>query len=309
MEADPKSISIEGFGTLDPHDSTVVRFIALVFRQAFLPGGTQIVFSREKDRAEGRAKDAAATSAQPAPGDQDWDQDATDALFEALSDLELVLPAVRATPRFVFAIKCVNSDGSRQLEPPPPSLYTPVINCLCAMSDIRYWARGPVEGFIDMKIGGLGRIPLAVHSSNLREQITLSRATAEEIAAFDRRPPIAVPPLPGPLPDVPLPKYALRPVSPPNRLHAVVWFVCRTVFYAFAYIEVFLLVKFNASLADALSTWLGKMFALAAKIMELPIFILPADEYPGLQDWGWIQFLVWGGGLAYLAQRSTKRKH
>lgn len=308
MEADTKSITIEGFGAPDLHDSTVVQFLGLVFRQASQHGATQIVFSHEQNFAEGSATSATPASPQPASWDQGSNQNDTDALPGSLSDLDPVPPAVRATPRFAFAIKCVTPAGSRQLAPAPDYLYIPAANCLCAMADIRYWARGPVEGFIDMKIGGLGRIPLTVHSSNLREQITLSRATAEEIAAYDRRPPIAVPPLPGPLPDVPLPEFLYRPVSPPSRKHAVVWFVSRTVFYALAYIEVFLLVKFNASLGDALSAWLGTMFELAAKIMELPISLLPMDEYPKLQEWGWIQLLFWGAGLAYLAQRSTKRK-
>ena len=304
MEADPNGIIIEGFGAPGLSDNTIIRFIDLVLSQSIREGATEIGFAREQK--------SEADKPTTAPADDLFD-DLMDSEFEALLSephrlFEDDFSGDRPSHRFVFTIKCVTPAGSRQRPPPPPCLYVPVVNCLCAMSDIRYWARGPVAGFIDLKIGGLGRIPWTVHSPNLLEQITLSRATAEQIAAFDRRQPIAVPPLPGPLPDVPLPEFIFRPVSPPTRLHAVVWFVSRTVFYAFAYIEVFSLVKFNASLGDALSTWLGKMFALAAKIMELPIFILSMDEYPGLQEWGWIQFLVWGTGLAYLAQRSTKRK-
>ena len=304
MEADPNGIIIEGFGEPALSDSTIPQFIALVLSQSIREGATEIGFAREQKSENDNPTTAPAA---------DLFDDLMDPEFAALlsepHDLsEENALRDRSSRRFAFAIKCVTPAGSRQLPPPPPFLYVPVVNCLCAMSDIRYWARGAVEGFIDLKIGELGRIPLTVHSSNLLEQITLSRATAEQIAAFDRRPPIAVPPLPEPLPDVPLSESIFRPVSPPSRLHAVVWFVSRTVFYTFAYIEIFLLVEFNALLGDALSVWLGNMFALAAKILELPISLLPMDEYPGLQEWGWIQLFVWGGGFAYLAQRSTKRK-
>lgn len=42
--------------------------------------------------------------------------------------------------------------------------------------------------------------------------------------------------------------------------------------------------------------------------LGLPLSLLPTAEYPNLAEWGLIQFLLWGAGLAYLAQRSTKRK-
>ncbi len=239
----------------------------MVFQKTFEHGATQIIFTHEPNPAAGPPEPGTSATTPPVPLDPYRDQDRLAALPRSLADLDPLSSAVPPTPRFIFAINCVTSAGHRQLEPAPDYLYRPAVNCLCAMSDIRYWARGPVEGFVDLKTDALGRSPWTLHSANLREQITLSRATAEEIAAFDRRPPIAIPPLPEPLPDVPLPEFIFRPVSPPTRLHAVVWFASRTVFYAFAYIAVFLVVMFNVSLGDALTVWLGKLLAIAARML------------------------------------------
>lgn len=261
-------------------DGTVVRLVNLVLLQAFSDDATKIVFALEESTA---GKD-----------------------LEFLFDSEAHGDELASARRFNVTIRYYSPHKFHDIAPPPTYLFRPIINRLCVMADIRHWARGPVEGFFSVVIGGVGQISCTAHSHNLNKELTLSRATAGKLEAFGNRKPIALPPLPKPLPDEPVPEFVIRPVPSPDIPHTIVWFISRTVFYGFAHIAVLSLVTFNASLKSALPRWLCAGLEFTTKALELPGSLLPFGGYP------WqgpvMTFAFWGMGIACFVQCSTKRR-
>ena len=261
-------------------DRTIVRLVKLFLLQAFSNDATKLVFILEGS----------------VPGED------FDFLFE--SDPHRDKPT--SARRFDVAIRYYSPHGFHDIPSPPLFLFRPIINRLCVMSDVRHWARGSVQGFFTVEIGGLGPISCTVHSDDLKKKLTLSRATAEQLAAFGKRKPIELPPLPEPLPDEPVPEFVLRPVPSPDLAHTIVWFISRTMFYGFAHTAVSSLVTSNASLNSALPPWLRSGFTFAARVLELPGSLLSFGDYlwPGPMTTA----ILWGMGVACLVQYSTKRR-
>ena len=206
------------------NEPPIIRFVNLILYQAIHDGATQIVFAVESP-----------------PASEQKEPDELEILIAHLEHDGTEMKKVVSGPDFKFCIRYLTHGAFSEVAPPPAYLYWPVICRLCLLSGIRYWAKGRVEGFLDMTLGDR-RARLAVCSDDLGKNLTLTEATAAQIEEHERREPLEVPSLPEPLPEEATPGFVFQPVTPPDATHAVVWFLSRTVFYAVAYICVCVLI-------------------------------------------------------------------
>lgn len=121
------------------------------------------------------------------------------------------------------------------LPPPPLYLYWPVICRLCCLADVPYWAKGPVTGFFQFRIGSgtdLQSWAFKLQSSDLQSGLTLTRISESELPAVDWYAEITAPE-PQLIEWQPaMPAWQVRPVQPPDALSAWVWSVSRCAFYS-----------------------------------------------------------------------------
>jgi len=204
-------------------------------------------------------------------------------------------------PFFECSIRYLAHGNFSEMSPAPDWVHRPVVSRLCCLSGIRFWAKGSVEGFLDITLGGK-RTRWTVQSDDLSKCITLTEATPTQVEEFERRKPVEVPSLSEPMPDEPLPEYAFRPVPPPSGAHAVVWFLSRTIFYALAQLGMWLLLSFDSMTVAWFSKSLAGGFAFAAKLLALPGSALNLE----VDALG--KSLLWGAVIASLIHWRTRCK-